>query len=112
MSVVGTSLLKADGNPYYGPSFPRGGLAGTFPFDITHISGGPTFRIEVEHRDEHDTSFTVAGTIGGITAANPVSVDITGIKQIVRYKYTFDAGDDPTDMVHFVAQAPSWRPYP
>ena len=30
------------------------------------------------------------------------NVDLTGIQEIVRFEYTFDVGDDPTDGVHFL----------
>jgi hypothetical protein len=37
--------------------------------------------------------------------------DLTGCEEIVRFKYSFDAGDAATDGIHFLMQAPSWRPY-
>ena len=110
--IVGFTLHRLDGEPYYSASFPRGGLAARFAFDITHVSGSPTFQIDVEHRDETETTFAAAGSISGITAINPQTVDLTALKQILRFKYAFDAGDDPTDAVHLVVMAPSWRPYP
>ena len=112
MTVVGTTVIKLDGTAYYSPSFPRGGLAAFFTVDTTHTEGSPTFKITVEHRDENDTTFTSAGTFADITSPGTSGVEVTGLKQIIRFKYEFDAGDDSTDAVHFVMQAPSWRPYP
>lgn len=108
--VVGTTLLVLDGSAYYSPSFPRGGLAATFAVDVSHFHGISEFNITVEHRDESDTSFTTAGTFTAITGAGKSPLDVTSIKQIVRIKYGFTGGN-PEDGVHFIMQAPSWRPY-
>ena len=108
--VVGTTLIKLDGSDYYSPSFPRGGLAGTFAVDVTHIRGLSAFDISVEHRDETDTSFTGAAvSFTTITAAGHSEVDVTGLKQILRFKYTLTGSND-YDGVHFFMQVPSWRP--
>ena len=108
--VIGTTLIKLDGNPYYSPSFPRGGLAGTFAVDVTHFHGVTTLDLTVEHRDETDTVFATAGVFDAIDAVEHYEVDITGLKQIVRFKYAFTGGN-AEDGVHIVMQAPSWRPY-
>jgi hypothetical protein len=109
--VVGTTLIKLDGAVYYSPSFPRGGLAATFAVDTTHFEGLTDLTITVEHRDEHDVSFTSAGAFSAITAAGHSDKDISDIKQIVRFAYALNGGS-ATDGVHIVMQAPSWRPYP
>ena len=111
-TVVGTTLFKFDGNPYYSPSFSRGGLAGTFVVDVTHLEGNPTFKIAVEHRKENETSWSTAGTFPDITSATEEAKDIQGLQQIIRFRYEFGEGDQSTDGVHFIMQAPSWRPYP
>ena len=108
--VVGTTLVKLDGNPYYSPSFPRGGLAGTFAVDTTHYQGLTNLAILVEHRDENETSFTSPGGFAAITGTGHSEADVTGLKQIVRFSYTLNGGA-ATDGVHIVMQAPSWRPY-
>ena len=108
--VVGTTLIVLDGSPYYSPSFPRGGLAGTFAVDTTGYEGLTAFGITVEHRDEHDTSWTTAGAFTTITGLGPSAVDITSLKQILRFKYELTG--NAVDGVHFVMQAPSWRAYP
>ena len=101
-----------DGTAYYSPSFPRGGLAAVFAVDVTHLMGSPTFKITVEHRNEDETSFSTLGTFADITSAGTSQLEVQSIKQILRLKYEFDAGDDPSDGVHFIMQAPSWREYP
>jgi hypothetical protein len=109
--VVGTTLFKMDGNAYFSPSFPRGGLAATFAVDVTQIAGTPSFTITVQTRNAEDTTWTDLGTFTAITATGASQKDLTGLKEIVRFKYAFDAGDDPTDGLHFLMQSPSWRPY-
>jgi hypothetical protein len=111
MAVVGTTIFKMDGNPYFSPQFPRGGLAGTFSADVMLLVGSPTVTITVQTRNSEDTSWTDLGAFSAITATGAASVDLTGCEEILRFKYTFDAGDDATDGVHFLMQAPAWRPY-
>jgi len=109
--VVGTTLLKLDGLAYYSPSFPRGGLAAVFAVDVTNLSGLSGFLITVEHRDEHDTTWTEAGAFTSITGVGTATKDLADLKQILRFKYTL-TGSNAYDGVHFIMQAPSWRPYP
>lgn len=112
--VVGTTILYLDGNAYYSPEFPRGGLAATFTVDVTQLSliGASQFDIEVEHRNSEDVNFSSAGTFTSISAVNAHSLDVSALKEIVRFKYTI-AGGTPNadDAVHFLMMAPSWRPY-
>ena len=52
-----------------------------------------------------------AASGGPITAAGVASKDMGALKEIVRFKYSFDAGDQSDDGAHFLMMAPSWRPY-
>ena len=109
--IVGTTLMKLSGEPYYSPSFPRGGLAGTFAIDVSHYDGATSFDITVQHRDEHDTAFTDVASFTGITAPGHEELDVSPLKQVIRFKYVFTGGN-PDSGIHFVMQTPSWRPYP
>ena len=109
--VIGTTLFKLDGTPYYSPSFPRGGLSATFAVSVTHMYGSPTFTITVQHRDRNATTWDDAGSFTSISSSGESVKDLSTLKEVIRFKYTFDAGDDATDAVHFEMQAPSWRPY-
>ena len=109
--VVGTTLFKLDGNDYFSPQFPRGGLAATFACDVTHVGNSPTFTITVQHRNSEDTTFSDLGSFTAITAIGEAIKDLTGVKEILRFKYAFDAGDSSQAAIHFLMQTPSWRPY-
>ena len=112
--VVGTTLLYLDGNAYYSPEFGRGGLAATFAVDVTQLNlvGASQFLIEVEHRNAEEVSFTTVGVFSGISSTGAASSDIGSLKEFVRFKYTFTGGTPAADdAVHFLMQAPSWRPY-
>lgn len=108
--VVGTTLFKLDGNPYYSPQFRRGGLAATFAVDVTHVSSA-NFDIEVEHRNEDDTLWSTAGMFSTATATGVDNLNLNTLKEILRFKYSFGAGDASTAAVHFLMMAPAWRPY-
>ena len=72
--------------------------------------GNPTLDITIEHRNADETTWSSAGTFSSITACGTASVEVSSLKQLVRIKYEFDAGDDTSDGVHFYMQAPTWRP--
>ena len=109
--IVGTTIFKMDGNAYYSPEFGRGGLAATFAMDVTHLVGNPTVTVTVQGRNDDETSWTNLGTFTSITTTGAKSVDVSDIRENVRLKFEFDAGDDSTDGMHFLVMAPSWRPY-
>ena len=109
--IIGSTLFKLDGTEYYSPSFPHGGLGATFLCDVTHLEGSPTVTITVEHRTEEETSFTSLAVFTSITTVGLKTLDAGSIKEVVRFKYEFDAGDAATDAIHFAMMAPSWRPY-
>jgi hypothetical protein len=110
--LVGTTIFKLDGNPYFSPEFGRGGLAATFAADVSQVTVGLVgLTITVEHRNSEDTSFGSLGSFPVISGLGPQSVDLTGCKEIVRFVYTFDPTDAATAAVHLLMQPPSWRPY-
>ncbi len=112
--VIGTTIFYLDGNPYYSLEFGRGGLAATFAVDVTHIvlTGATSLLITVEHRNAEDTTWGTAGTFAGIGSVTPDTLDVSGLKEIVRFKYEFTGGSPvASDAAHFLMQVPSWRPY-
>ena len=110
--IAGTTLLRIDGNEYFSLQFSRGGLAGTFSVDVTQwlITAG-SFEITVEHRNSEDTTWSSAGVFGTIGSTGEKALDVTGLKEILRYKFKFLTTTTATDAVHFFMQAPSWRPF-
>jgi hypothetical protein len=112
--IVGTTIFHLDGNTYYSPEFPRGGLAARFSVDVTQIVLGGATQVDVgiEHRNSEDTTWSSAGSFAGISAANAYSKDVTGLKEIIRLSFGFSGGTPvASDAVHLLVQAPSWRPY-
>ena len=55
--IVGTQLTVMGGNPFYSPSFGRGGEAALFSLDVTHkIGTSPSLAVSIEHKNMEDTS--------------------------------------------------------
>lgn len=110
--VVGTTLFRLDGGDYYSPEFGRGGLAATFVVEIlnTSLSASQTFDIAIESRNADQTTWTQLATFTGMTATGVFTKDVSGLLEIVRLKFTF-SGTNAEDSVHYLMQAPSWRPY-
>jgi hypothetical protein len=110
--LIGTMILKMGGAAFYSPAFPRGGQAATFGIDVLGEIGGTSLAIDLETRNEDDTTwtslaaglFTVTGT--GTQQANQA----TGIRELLRFKYSFTGGSDGDGFMISMG-APSWRPY-
>ena len=109
--IVGTTFFKMGGTPYLSPEFPRGGLSATMGGEMLELIGGPTLTITVQTRNADETSFTDVSSFTPITATGVFTGNFTALSEIIRFKYTFDAGDAAADGVHLSMQEPSWRPY-
>jgi|GEM_PF-3040765 len=109
--IVGVTLFKLDGNPYFSPEFPRGGLAARFAGSVSHVANAPNLTITVETRNSEQTLWTFIGFFAVVAAIGPISIDLTGCMEIVRFQYAFAPGDPWNASVHMLMQAPSWRPY-
>ncbi len=112
--IVGTTILRLDGNAYYSPEFSRGGLGATFVVDVSHIilGGATQLNVLVEHRNSEDTTWATAGTFSAISATGVESKDVSGLKEIIRLSFGFSGGTPvASDAARFLVQAPSWRPY-
>ena len=103
------TIYRMDGAAQYSEPFPRGGPSAVFTMDVVAIADAPTFVVTVEHRNSNDT-WTVAGTFPNITGQGVSTKDITGLKQLLRFKYSFTSTDE-NDGVTFRCprQMVAWR---
>jgi hypothetical protein len=108
--ILGFNLLYHT-TPYYTTSFPRRGLAALFSIQTTHVRGGLTLNAAVQHRNREDASWTNAGTFSGITAAGLSSLDVTSLKEEIRFSFIFSATGSLGDFVRVFIPPPAWRPY-
>ncbi len=110
--IIGTTIMHdgAGSTPYYSPAFPRGGEAATFSINTTHLAGGPTLVVAIQHKNADETSWGVAGTFSNITATGITTKDVSDLKEMIRLNYTFSAGS-AGDFVHVIVPAPIWRPF-
>jgi hypothetical protein len=96
---------------YYSPTFPRGGLAGTFGIDVLALMGtSPTLECIVEHKNVGDISYTTAGTFSSMVAAGVWKLDVSGLKEEIRLAITV-GGSVATNTVYANVLSPMWRPY-
>ena len=108
--IVGTQITVMGGSAFYSPSFDRGGEAAFFSLEVTHeIGTSPSLAVEVEHKNEDDTTWASAGAFTAITATGVYSKDISGLKEELRFKFTPTGTDG--DAFHVIVAAPAWRPY-
>ena len=108
--ILGTTIFKMGGEDYYSPPFGRGGNAAMFSMDVTHVTATPSVTVTVEHKNTDDTAWTGAGGFAAITGVGVSTKDLSGLKQQIRFKFAFDAGDAADAGIHFMMPAPAWRP--
>jgi len=108
--IVGTQLTVMGGNPFYSPSFGRGGEAALFSLDVTHKMGtSPSLAVSIEHKNADDTSWAAAGAFTSITATGVATKDLSGLKEEIRFSFVPTGTDG--DAFHVVVAMPAWRPY-
>jgi len=107
--IVGTTLMYSS-TPYFSPTFPRGGLAALFSWEIRLVEGSSALTVDIEHKNEEDTSFTSAGSIGSMSNEGTYSKDTSGLKEQIRLKFLVSGGSSG-DYIHVVLAPPAWRPY-
>ena len=105
---LGQYIVKHGGQAYYSPPFGRGGDAATFTVAVTHLAGTPTFDLEVEHKNEADTSWGSLGSFSGITALGIHNASFSGIKEMLRFKGSFSSAP-ATDGVVVVFYPVVWK---
>ena len=109
--IVGSTLFKLDGSPYYTSEMPRSGLAATFAFQVRNVSGSPLVTVTIEHRNYDETAWSAAGAFSAISAVGTTTEDVTGIKELYRLRVEFDASNGADAAIHYFLPAPAWRPY-
>ncbi len=105
--IVGDLLFVMSGSPYFGPPLARATLVATFGVQISNRTGSSTIQVDVEHRNRDDTSWSVAANVVTTSANGVYANQISGLKELVRYKFTFTAGA-ATDGMYVIAAFPQW----
>lgn len=109
--LTGFFILKAAGSAKYTPSFPRGGLAAVFSVQVFELVGSPTsLTVTVEHKNIEDTTFASAGSFSSITSAGTATLDLSGLKEQLRFALTV-AATNSWEGFYMLIAAPAWRPY-
>lgn len=114
--ILGFNLLydQVGVTPYLTNPFPRRGLAALFSILTTHVGvgGGPlTLDAVVQHRNLEDPSWTDAGTFSGITSAGVASLDVSALKEEIRFSFTFSGSGAAGSFFRVFIPPPAWRPY-
>ncbi len=111
-TIIGDDV-RHDGTgttPYYSPSFGRGGEAAVFSVEVTLVDGSPTMVVTVEHRNEDESTWTSPGAFDNITVTGVATKELSGLKEILRFAFTFSAGS-AGDFMRVLIPAPMWLPY-
>jgi hypothetical protein len=109
-TILGDTLIR-DGAlaAYYSPPFRRGGEAAVFSIEMTVRHGACTLVMEVEHRNIEDSSWSSVGNVS-VNALGAVTLDLSGLKEEIRFKFTFSAGA-LGNFVQIFLPAPMWLPF-
>lgn len=102
-------MIPYNSSTLFSPPFGRGGEQGTFYIDIKHKTGTAiSMGIELQHKNTDDTSWGSAGNFSAITTTGLKSLNVSGLKEQLRYAYTFSAGSDG-DFYWAEFPAPMWQ---
>lgn len=111
--VIGQTLpCGPEGTTAYSPWFPGEGDSATFVCDTIGIGTKVLLDITVQHKNhgETDAQSTTAGSFSQINSIGQTSLRVTGMKEMVRYKFDGLLDDDaPPEWVHFRMLWPSWE---
>ncbi len=106
--VIGITLFLLANGAYHSPAFPRGGPGAVFSAEVYQMTAvGLT--IVVEHKNVEDTSWANAGSFAVWSAAGVKTLDVSGLKELVRFAYAV-SGNNGYEGVHFGVFAPAWKP--
>jgi len=107
---IGDLFLRFSGVTYFTPTMPRGGLRGTWLFQLLDLTGTGVV-VTVEHKNEEDTSFLpLASTILTVIGSTPIRIDASGVKEQWRISYVVN-GAASTDAAYANTLSPSWAAY-
>jgi hypothetical protein len=93
----------------FSPWFPRGGDNAYFTLEVVAISSANmTVEVEVFHKTREDTGDgTQLGSAWDRTAVGREAAEFTGLKEMVRFKYTFTSASG-TQWATFRMLQPVW----
>ncbi|MCE9637757.1 MAG: hypothetical protein K8T90_18815 [Planctomycetes bacterium] len=105
--LVGDLMLVMAGNPYYGAPLGRSTLRANFTVQVLNTTGTASMVVAIEHRNADDNAWTAAGAFAPIGANGVYVLDLAGLKELIRFRFSFVAGA-ATDGMYVYAAAPQW----
>ena len=97
-------------NPVYTLPTPRGGEAATFVANVIELLSSVALNITIEHKNSGETAWSSAGSFTAITAAGVHPLDVSGLKESIRWNFAFAPGVAAGDQFR-VFKSVIWRPY-
>ena len=107
------SLVISPGSqsPVYSNPIPRGGLAAVFSAEVLELDAAGDIEILLQHKNKSETSFSTLQTMGSIGSTGIQTVNVTGIKEIVRVAAQFATGSTSGEFFRIGNINWSWFPY-
>lgn len=109
---IGQSLIcsSGEGSYVYGPWIPRQSDAVTFVAEVLLKGGAFTLDIDLQHKnsEDADSAATDLGSFTSITATGTTTKSVSGLKELVRYRYSPTATTET--WIHMRMNAPIWQP--
>jgi len=85
--IIGTTFFRMGGVAAYSPAFPRGGDGANFTVQVFDLNDSPSFIITIQHKNVAETTWDDVDSFATIMAARVVSKRVSGLKEMVRFKY-------------------------
>jgi hypothetical protein len=107
---IGEYFMRFGANVYqYSPVFPRGAEAAVFAVEVYALTPLTALNVEVQYKNAEDTTWTTHGSGINANAVGVFTLQVTGIKEEFRLRYSVSGSND-TDTVYANVLAPQWRP--
>jgi hypothetical protein len=107
--LYGFSVAKEGGESRYSPPFRRQGSSATFVFEVLGVYNSPNLTITLQAKDVEDTAYSDTATTGSVTGTGTVIMTASSLKQLLRFRFDFGAGDAPSASAYLVEGGVSWR---
>ena len=109
--VMGATILKMGGDPYYEAPIVRQTMGALFAVQVSNVAGPgtTTLNVTVEHRNRSDTSWGSAGSFAVFTTAGVHTLELSGLKELIRVKlFISGASTTATSGVCVFVPPPQW----